>query len=112
MLRRLIDLMTGPRIPRVPTPRLETESDGSGGEYTQVVISDEPDEKLFAYLAAVLQEELNGRWSQQLTDLDQAYWDLEAGDGKIVLHLEHYLGLFLHPAELSQATDTNKALVL
>jgi hypothetical protein len=44
--------------------------------------------------------------------LDQAYWDLAAGEGKIVLHLEHYLGISLHPAELSQATDANKSLVL
>jgi hypothetical protein len=112
MLQRLIDLMTGPRIPHVPTPRLETATDGSGGEFTQVVISDKPDEKLFAYVAAALQDALKGQWSQQLTGLDQAYWDLEADDGKIVLHLEHYVGISVHPAELSQATDANKALVL
>ena len=104
--------MTGSRIPQVPVPRLETERDGSGGEFLQVVISYDPDEKLFAYLAAVLQEKLHGHWSQQLTGLDQAYWDLETEDGKIVFHLEHYLGVSIHPHELSQATDASKALVL
>lgn len=89
-----------------------TETDGNGGEFTQVVISDEADVDLFAYVAAVLQDELHGNFAQKLNGVDQAYWHLESGDGKIVLHLEHYLGICIHPADLSLATNATKALVM
>ena len=98
--------------PAVPVPRLEQSTDGIGGTFTEIVVSGDCDEDLFAYVAVVLQERLHGTFSKKATGLDEAYWDLQVNGAKIVVHLQVYLGISIHPHGLSRASRENQDLLL
>jgi hypothetical protein len=54
-------------------------------------LSDDPDQ--FKRLAEVVRKKLEGRWTEQLDEFDQSYWDLDVGGKKITVHREHFLGV-------------------
>jgi hypothetical protein len=75
-------------------------------------VTDEPDSQVFEYLAAALMQDLQGKFTEKLTGIDEAYWDLQVEDDTIVLQLQHYLGIMIHPAGLSKATDGERRLLV
>lgn len=77
----------------------------------EIEVSTEPDWVLFNQVAEALEVELGGQWTKRLDGLDQRYWHLVAGDGKITLHLEHYLGITLFPTDSAAASPESLALL-
>jgi Protein of unknown function (DUF3630) len=77
-----------------------------------VWVSREPDWTLFDRAADLLAEAFRGRWSEQADGLDQRYWDLVVGGEKVTLHLDHYLGISLFPAEGDKDMEKANELVL
>lgn len=51
------------------------------------------DESQFSHFAALVRKALSGRWTEKIDEQDQTYWDLDAQEGIITLHREHYLGV-------------------
>jgi hypothetical protein len=86
-----------------------TQPDGTN--YRQIEVSTSSDWALFDAIAAELRLALGGRWSARLDGLDQRYWDLKRRSGKITLHLEHYLGISIYPAEGSDASPASLAML-
>ncbi len=86
-----------------------TKPDGSS--HRQIQISDYADWKLFECVAGLLEARLQGHWVQRLDGIDQRYWDLSVRDGRITLHLEHYLGIMLYPAAGADANSESLALL-
>ena len=69
------------------------------GRRVEVHLSEESSWKLFDSIAAAIVHQFGGRWVQQLDGLDQRYWDLKLNDVLLTLHLEHYTGISLFPAQ-------------
>jgi len=82
-----------------------------GTEYQQIEVSDSSDWDLFNRLAEVLEKELQGQWIEKLDGLDQRYWDLNAKEGRITLHLEHYLGITVYPFDQENASPESLSLL-
>lgn len=78
-------------------------TDADGRSYRQIEVPDSCSKVLFELLAEKLHRTMKGRWAERLTGPEQRYWDLECGDGKITLHLEHYLGISIFPTERDNA---------
>ena len=89
----------------------ETCSQPDGGAYRQICVTDEADWGLFNWLAVLLEKELDGEWVEKLDGVEQRYWDLEAGEGKITLHYEEYLGLMVNPTQLAEASPESLDLM-
>jgi Protein of unknown function (DUF3630) len=70
----------------------------------ELQISNVSDWNLFNEVASVLQREFNAIWTVKLDGLDQRYWDLQVDKVLLTLHLEHYLGITLFPA--NEEVDT------
>jgi hypothetical protein len=77
-----------------------------------VWVSRESDWTLFDRAADLLAEAFRGRWSEQADGLDRRHWDLVVGDVKVTLHLDHYLGISLSPAEGNKDMGKANELVL
>ena len=75
-----------------------TFTNADGKIYRQIEVSDQSDLALFDRVAQRLQARLGGEWIERIDGIDQRYWDLEAGGGKITLHLEHYVGIRIYPS--------------
>jgi hypothetical protein len=86
-----------------------TRADGT--THRQIEVSASSDGALFDALATELPVALGGRWSARLDGLDQRYWDLRCGSGKITLHLEHYLGISIYPTDGTDATPASVAML-
>lgn len=54
-------------------------------------LTDDPD--CFRQTAESLRALLGGKWTVQLDDLDQSYWDLSTSAGVVTIHREHCLGV-------------------
>jgi hypothetical protein len=77
-----------------------------------VWVSRESDWTLFERAANLLAEASRGRWLRQADGLDQRTWDLVVGEVKVTLHLDHYLGISLYPADGNRDTGEANDLVL
>jgi Protein of unknown function (DUF3630) len=77
-----------------------------------VWVSRESDWTLFDRSADLLVEAFRGRWLEQTDGLDQRHWDLVVGHVKVTLHLDHYLGISLFPAEGNKDMEEANELVL
>ncbi len=95
----------------LPTFSISIDSDQRNGNVL-VWVSRESDWTVFERSADLLAEAFRGRWSEQADGLDQRYWDLAVGDVKVTLHLEHYLGISLFPAEGTKDMEKANELVL
>ena len=62
----------------------------------ELIISEDSNWSEFDRLAGVIRDKFGARIVKRLDGLDQRYWDLEAADGMVTLHLEHYLGISLY----------------
>lgn len=82
-----------------------------GTTYRQIEVSESSDWRLFNQIASVLEKGVKGQWISKLDGLDQRYWDLEAYPGKITLHLEHYIGITVHPSDGAQAGPDSLAVL-
>jgi hypothetical protein len=76
----------------------------------ELQISNLSDWKLFNEVASILQHAFNAIWVVKLDGLDQRYWDLQVDKVLLTLHLEHYLGIMLFPA--NEEVDTLAANAL
>jgi hypothetical protein len=63
--------------------------------WLQYQITDKADWDLFDQIAEALVRKYAGRIVQRLDGLDERYWDIEINKTIIVLHLQHYLGIYL-----------------
>ncbi len=86
-----------------------TKPDGTS--YRQIQVSEESDWSLFDCVAALLRTGLPGRWIEKLDGLDQRYWDMKAGGGRLTLHLEHYLGITLYATAGADAEEESLELL-
>jgi len=77
----------------------------------QINVSKTADWTLFDQLASELKRCTKGHWVAQLDGFDQRYWDLASGTAKVTLHLEHYLGITVYPADGAQADPDSVALL-
>jgi hypothetical protein len=66
--------------------------------------------ELFDSIAHSIKEQFDGHWVEQIDGVDQRYWDLKVDDVMLTLHLEHYLGISLFPA--NEPGDLAKANAL
>jgi hypothetical protein len=82
-----------------------------GKSHRQIEISEQSDWSLFERVAAFLLAGLRGKWIERLDGLDQRYWDMEAGGGRLTLHLEHYLGITLFATADAEADEKSVALL-
>lgn len=82
-----------------------------GATHPQIEVSDSSDWDLFNEVAAALEVALDGQWTAQLDGLDQRFWDLEAGAGRITLHLEHYLGITIYQTDGAEASPSSGTLL-
>ncbi len=96
---------------KLPNFSISIDTDQRNGNVL-VWVSRESDWTVFDRSADLLAEAFVGRWSEQADGLDQRCWDLVVGDVKIALHLEHYLGIFLFPAEGNKDIEKANELVL
>ena len=82
-----------------------------GSHRRQIRVSGDSDWGLFDKVARILKRNLKGRWKQKADGLDQRYWDFESGNGRITLHLEHYLGIIVYPTDgFVDDVDSNEIL--
>lgn len=58
-----------------------------------IEISEHADWKLFENVAQELEQGLGGYWKEKNDGLDQRYWDLMAGEQRLTLHLDLFLGI-------------------
>jgi hypothetical protein len=96
---------------RLPTFSISIDRDQRNGNVL-VWVSRESDWTVFDRSADLLAEAYRGRWSEQADGLDQRRWGLVVGDVKVALHLEHYLGISLFPAEDNEDIEDANELVL
>jgi hypothetical protein len=66
---------------------------------TEAILSEESDWELFDEIANLITKEFNVKWVGKADGLDQRYWDFEIENLKLILHLEHYLGIRLFPTK-------------
>jgi hypothetical protein len=95
----------------LPTFSISIDRDQQNGNIL-VWVSRESDWTLFDRSADLLAEAFRGRWTEQADGLDQRYWDLVADGVKVTLHLDHYLGISLFPAEGDKEMEKANDLVL
>jgi len=95
----------------LPTFRVSIDTDERNGNVL-VWVSRESDWTVFDRTADLLAEAFRGHCSEQLDGLDQRDWDLAVGRVKVTLHLEHYLGISLYPAEGNKDMEKANELVL
>lgn len=81
----------------------------NGRSHWQLHVSDEPDWSLFDRIARALETGLSGTWTERLDGLDERYWDLVVGEGKLTLHLQHYLGISVYPTAGADADEQSLA---
>jgi hypothetical protein len=112
MLKKLIASLLRLNSVSIPIPRLGESTDKTGKTFKQIVISDEPDHGLFRVIKSLLVWKMGARVVNRLDGLDQRYWDFEKDGVVIVLHSEHYLGISIFPAELSNASQKDVDLVM
>ncbi len=62
-------------------------------------LSDVSSRRLFDSIAQAIVQHFGGCWIEQLNGFDQRYWDLKINDVVLTLHLEHYMGISLFPAQ-------------
>ena len=81
-----------------------------GASLPTITVSEHSSWSLFDDVASHLAGSMGELWSARLDDIDQRWWDLKVGDGKITLHLDHYLGISIYadrgggePLEASRA---------
>ena len=77
-----------------------------------VYISDIPGD--FWKIAPKVQKLLDGKFGTCADGLDQSYWELHAGEGTLMVHREHYLGVCVfcddNPKSLELLERVRKAL--
>jgi hypothetical protein len=95
----------------LPTFGITIDRDQWNG-HVLVWVSRESDWTLFDRSAYLLAQAFQGRWSEQADGLDQRDWDLVVGGVKVTLHLDHYLGISLFPADGNKDMQTANELVL
>jgi cellulase/cellobiase CelA1 len=71
-----------------------TRPDGS--THRQIEIAERSDWSYFERVADILVVGLAGTWIDRIDGLDERYWDLAAGSGRVTLHLQHHLGITLY----------------
>jgi hypothetical protein len=82
-----------------------------GTSHPQTIVSEDADWDHFEAIAVALQTALGGTWSGKLDGLDERYWDLAARGGRVTLHLQHYLGISIHPTQLARPDVASLALL-
>ena len=95
----------------LPTFSISIDTDQRNGDVL-VWVSRESDWTVFERSADLLAEAFRGRWSEQADGLDQRRWDLVVSDVEVTLHLDHYLGIYLVPAEGNKDMVKANELVL
>ena len=83
---------------------MKIERVASGG--LEVHLSRDSDH--FYQLAELVRSALGGEWGQRLDNLDQSYWDIDVHGTRIVIHREHYLGVFV----LCEDTPVHRELLM
>ena len=78
---------------------------------TEAKLSETSSWELFDLIAHTIKEQFGGCWVKRLDSLDQRYWDLQINDIVLTLHLEHYLGISLFPANNLSNLDRANSLV-
>lgn len=91
--------------------RWSTFKSPKGERFPQIQVFSEADARLFREAATLLEEGLGGVSSERLGGLDQTYWDLVVGEGRITLHLETFLGITVNPTDGSSATSESLDLL-
>ena len=64
--------------------------------FRMMVITDAPDDFVFAQAAGELQRKLGGLWTTKIDGLDERYWDLQIDAVQLTLHSQHYVGISLY----------------
>jgi len=82
-----------------------------GSSCPQLELAGESDWALFDRIAGVLEVELGGTWIERLDGLDERYWDLSTGSGRLTLHLQDYLGISLYPTDGAAADPSSLSLL-
>jgi hypothetical protein len=80
-----------------------------GRDHPQIRVSEASDWSLFDRVARTLEVGLRGTWTEKLDGKDERYWDLVVGEGKLTLHLQHYLGITVHPTAGADADPQSLA---
>lgn len=78
-----------------------------GREHLQVQVSSDSDWSLFECVARALETQLSGSWGNQVDGVDERYWDILVGEGKLTLHLQHYFGIVVYPGEGADANASS-----
>ena len=77
---------------------------------TEARLSKSSSGELFTSIAKAIEDQYNIHWLNKLNGLDQRYWDFEIDNLILTLHLEHFLGISLFPAnntaDIMRANET------
>ena len=84
-----------------------SENDGKANLF----ITDRSDSELLNRIGTIIHNEFNGEWLLKANGLDQCYWDIKIESSVLTLHLEHYLGIMIFPAEDSGDITRDNALL-
>ena len=79
--------------------------------YSEILISDKPDNKIFRNLYRRLKSQYNAVPIVELEDFDCKYYDFKIGNCVLTLHLQIYIGITIFPKELDNATQEENLLV-
>lgn len=79
--------------------------------YSEILISDKPDDKLFYHLADRIKTEFKAKQFSSDGDLDSKYWDFKIGVQEITLHQQSFVGITIYPTKQKGGTEEENYLV-
>lgn len=80
--------------------------------WTEAIIDNNCEFSKFEKIAAVLKNQLNIVFTEQLNDFDTYYWDFTYGDSTLCLHYNIYLGVSIFPKKFKNANQIDNQNVI
>lgn len=80
--------------------------------YSEVRITEQPDNSLFIRLADRIVSEFKAKIIEKINDLDSTYWDFQVKSEIITLHQQTFIGISVFPKDLDKASTVANELAV
>jgi hypothetical protein len=77
----------------------------------EFILSTRADHVLFEAIGTFLEKELRLQTISRLSGIDQGYWEFKVERHQFRLHLEHYTGISIHPAQAKSPDEEGLKLI-